>query len=131
MKIRHYVLILLTLLTIAFAQPLVLFLGGLTLVGGVMALIYSDLPPEKQDAWEKGLTELIPRLLAGLKRQPKPNRNKRVRKNAATSEPTSLGNKSQSELLVPTLQEHVIDEWAVTEIIESTHQAGHPDPRRR
>lgn len=125
-------LILVTLLTIAFAQPLVLFLGGLTLVGGVMALIYSDLPPEKQDAWERGLTEFIPRLLAGLKRQQKHTRNRRVRtRRSTTSSSTSLVNEPQSELLVSQLQDETIDEWTVTEIIKPADQVRHSDRRRR
>ena len=69
MKIRHYFLLILTLLTIAFLQPLVLLLGGFTLVGGVAAFIFADLPPENQDAWEMKVTSLLKQLRLLLTRQ--------------------------------------------------------------
>ena len=53
MKIRHLLLALLALLSIAFMQPLVTFLGGLTLLLGVGMLIFRDLPPASQDAIER------------------------------------------------------------------------------
>ena len=53
MKIRHLLLALLALLSIAFMQPLVTFLGGLTLLLGVGVLIFRDLPPASQDAIEQ------------------------------------------------------------------------------
>ncbi len=52
MKIRHIVLAALAMLAIAFLQPLVTFLGGLTLLLGVGALIFRDLTPVGQDAVE-------------------------------------------------------------------------------
>lgn len=53
MKIRHILLAVLAGLAIAFLQPLVTFLGGLTLLLGVGALIFRDLPPVGQDAVER------------------------------------------------------------------------------
>ena len=53
MKIRHILFLLLALSAIAFMQPLVSFLGGLTLLLGVGALIYRDLSPAGQDAVER------------------------------------------------------------------------------
>lgn len=53
MKIRHILLALLAVLAIAFMQPLVTFLGGLTLLIGVGALIFRDLSPAGQDAVER------------------------------------------------------------------------------
>lgn len=67
MKIRHYLLVLLTLLVIAFLQPLVLLFGGVTLLAGVMAFIYSDLPPERQDAWEMKLSDWFGQLRSTLR----------------------------------------------------------------
>lgn len=53
MKIRHILLAMLAVLAIAFLQPLVTFLGGLTLLLGVGALIFQDLTPAGQDAVER------------------------------------------------------------------------------
>lgn len=53
MKIRHILQVLLAVLAIAFMQPLVTFLGGLTLLLGVGALIFRDLTPTGQDAVER------------------------------------------------------------------------------
>lgn len=55
MKIRHVLLAVAALLAIAFMQPLVTFLGGLTVLLGVGALIYRDLSPASQDAVERHL----------------------------------------------------------------------------
>ncbi len=55
MKIRHILLALLVVLAIAFMQPLVTFLGGLTLLLGVGGLIFRDLSPASQDAVERRL----------------------------------------------------------------------------
>jgi hypothetical protein len=43
----------LAVLAIAFMQPLVFFVGGLTLLCGVGALIFRDLSPAGQDAVER------------------------------------------------------------------------------
>jgi len=53
LKIRHALFTLLAVLAIAFMQPLVFFVGGLTLLLGVGALIFRDLPPADQDAIER------------------------------------------------------------------------------
>lgn len=53
LKIRHILLALLVLLAIAFMQPLITFLGGLTLLVGVGMLIFRDLSPDVQDALER------------------------------------------------------------------------------
>ena len=55
LKVRHILLALSALLAIAFMQPLVTFLGGLTVLLGVGALIYRDLSPAGQDALERRL----------------------------------------------------------------------------
>ncbi len=72
MKIRHYLLLILTLLSVAFLQPLILLLGGITLLGGVIAFIYADMPPESQRAWELRITGLFKQLQLALSRQPQP-----------------------------------------------------------
>lgn len=61
MKIRHILLILVALLTIGFLQPLVSFLGGLTLLLGMGILVFRDLPPKTQDALERHLLGLLRR----------------------------------------------------------------------
>ncbi len=53
MKIRHILLALAVLLAIAFMQPLMTFLGGLTLLLGAGTFIFKDLPPASQDAVER------------------------------------------------------------------------------
>ncbi|HPF58750.1 MAG TPA: hypothetical protein P5149_12985 [Candidatus Competibacteraceae bacterium] len=53
MKIRHTLLMLLAILAIAFMQPLVFFVGGLTLLLIASAFIFRDLPPAAQDAVER------------------------------------------------------------------------------
>jgi len=53
LKIRHILLALSALLAIAFMQPLMTFLGGLTLLLGAGAFIFRDLPPASQDAVER------------------------------------------------------------------------------
>ena len=72
MKIRHYLLLILTLLGIAFLQPLILLLGGVTLLGGVIAFIYSDMTPESQRVWEQRISGLFRQLHLSLSKQPKP-----------------------------------------------------------
>lgn len=55
MKFRHILLAVLAVLAIGFMQPLMTFLGGLTLLLGVGALIFRDLKPHDQDAVERRL----------------------------------------------------------------------------
>ncbi|MEE4378726.1 MAG: hypothetical protein V2J55_14635 [Candidatus Competibacteraceae bacterium] len=72
MKIRHYLLLIMTILAIGFLQPLIMLIGGMTLITGVLAWIYSDLPPEKQNAWEAKLAQAMQQATAGLRKQPNP-----------------------------------------------------------
>ena len=72
MKIKHYLILILTLLSIAFLQPLILLLGGITLLGGMIAFVYADMPPESQRAWELRITGLLKQLQSALSRQPQP-----------------------------------------------------------
>jgi len=65
LKIRHILFLLLALSAIAFMQPLVSFLGGLTLLLGVGAVIYRDLPPAGQDAVERRVLAWLRRTRAG------------------------------------------------------------------
>ncbi len=78
LKIRHYLLIIVTLLTIAFLQPLVLFLGNFTLIAGVMALIFADLPPERQDAWEMKVAGLLKQLRTALRNDTRRLQNQKI-----------------------------------------------------
>ena len=71
MKLRHYLLIAFTVTAIAFFQPLILLLGGVTLIIGVAALIYSDLTPEAQDACENKIVELLEQARSFLRRNPR------------------------------------------------------------
>ena len=66
MKIRHIVLAALAMLAIAFLQPLVTFLGGLTLLLGVGALIFRDLTPVGQDAVERRVLGWLRRVRGGI-----------------------------------------------------------------
>jgi hypothetical protein len=88
LKIRHIVLALSALLAIAFMQPLVTFLGGLTVLLGVGAWIYRDLSPASQDAVER-------RLLGWLRRA-RPESS-----TAARSGPLSLERSIAPELSEP------------------------------
>lgn len=65
MKIRHILLALLVLLAIAFMQPLITFLGGLTLLGGVGILIFRDLSPAVQDIVEQRILGWLRQARAG------------------------------------------------------------------
>ena len=71
MKIRHYLLIAFTVIAIAFFQPLILLLGGVTLIIGVTALIYSDLTPEAQDACDNKIVQLLNQARSFLRRNPR------------------------------------------------------------
>lgn len=50
---------------IAFMQPLITFLGGLTLLLGIGALIFRDLPPNAQDALEQRVLGWLRRARVG------------------------------------------------------------------
>jgi hypothetical protein len=64
LKIRHIVLAVLTLLAIAFMQPLMTFLGGLAVLIGVGTLIFRDMSPAEQDAVEQRVLGLLRRARA-------------------------------------------------------------------
>jgi hypothetical protein len=55
LKLRHILLLVSAVLAIAFMQPLVSLLGGLTLLLGVGGLIFRDLSPASQDVVERRL----------------------------------------------------------------------------
>ena len=78
MKLRHYLLIAFTVTAIAFFQPLILLLGGVTLIIGVTALIYSDLTPEAQDTCENKIIELLDQARSFLRRNPRGPATQRV-----------------------------------------------------
>jgi len=59
MRLKHYLLIALTVLLIAFFQPFVVFLGNLIVIGAALAYVYSDLSPEAQDAYEQKLANFL------------------------------------------------------------------------
>lgn len=71
MKIRHILLALLVLLAIAFMQPLITFLGGLTLLIGVGMLIFRDLSPAVQDTVERRMLGWLRQARAGSWPEPK------------------------------------------------------------
>ncbi|MDX1607355.1 MAG: hypothetical protein R3202_14275, partial [Candidatus Competibacterales bacterium] len=72
MRIKHYFLILLTLVVIAFFQPFVVFLGNLIVILAVGAYIYSDLTPEAQDAYEQKLGRGLAQVRHTLRRHKTP-----------------------------------------------------------
>ena len=59
LKTRHILLAILAVLSIAFLQPLITFLGGAALLLGAGALIFRDLPPTSQDAVERQLLKWL------------------------------------------------------------------------
>ncbi len=56
-------------MAVVFMQPLVLFLGNAALLGGMLALIYSDLNPQTQDAWDQKLSRLLKQVRSSLKKK--------------------------------------------------------------
>jgi len=95
LKIRHILLILLALLTIGFLQPLVSFLGGLTLLLGIGTLVFRDLPPKNQDALERHLLGLL-RRARGSVQQPaeaQPNAFQRLPATRTTTESAEVAEK--------------------------------------
>lgn len=69
MRIKHYLLILLTMTVIAFMQALVVFLGNLMVIGGVLAYIYADLPPAVQDDYERRVGQALGQVRDFLRRK--------------------------------------------------------------
>lgn len=95
MKIRHILLILLALLTIGFLQPLVSFLGGLTLLLGIGTLVFRDLPPKNQDALERHLLGLLRRARGGAQQpaEARPNAFQRLPATRTTTESAEVTEK--------------------------------------
>lgn len=67
MRFKHYLLIALTLVVIAFFQPLVIFLGNLLVIVAAGAYIYSDMTPEAQDAYERKLGNTLGQIRRSLR----------------------------------------------------------------
>ncbi len=59
MKLRHYLLMLMVVLIIGFLERLVFLVGGLTLLIGMMLIIYGDLTPEAQASLERRIAWLL------------------------------------------------------------------------
>ena len=106
MKIRHYLLLILTLLGIAFLQPLILLLGGVTLLGGVIAFIYADMSPESQRDWEQRISGLFRQLHLSLSKQPQPLE--------ATGDPRQPLDRPERQELMPRLETDTDDAGAAT-----------------
>ena len=69
MRIKHYLLIALTVLMIAFFQPFIVFLGNLIVIGCALAYVYSDMTPEAQDRYEQKLASYLQRFRQSLRRR--------------------------------------------------------------
>lgn len=69
MRIKHYLLIILTVCLIAFFQPVVIFLGNLLVIVAAAAYIYSDMTPEAQDAYEQKLANALGQVRSSLRRR--------------------------------------------------------------
>jgi hypothetical protein len=93
LKIRHFALLIVTIIIIVFMQPLVLLLGNIALLTSVFAFIYSDLPPEKQEAWENRIVQFLKQLRSSLK-----NRTRR------TKDLGNVGNRPSTEIVASTNQ---------------------------
>ena len=65
LKIRHILFGLLAMLAVAFMQPLITFLGGLTLLIGVGALIFRGMSSSDQDDVERRMLGWLRRVRAG------------------------------------------------------------------
>ena len=59
MRLKHYLLLALTVILIAFGQPFIVFLGNLLVICGALAYVYSDLSPEAQDAYEQKISDFF------------------------------------------------------------------------
>lgn len=87
MKIRHILLVLAAVLAIAFLQPLITFLGGLTLLLGVGTLIFRDLTPVGQDAVERRVLSWLRRARSEAAATPRPSAPASHRLPATSTEP--------------------------------------------
>ena len=67
MRLKHYLLLALAVLLIAFFQPFVVFLGNFIVIVGALAYVYSDLTPEAQDAYEQKLSDFFARIRSSLR----------------------------------------------------------------
>ncbi len=72
MTIKHYLLLILAVSAVAFMPALVWFVGALTLVGGAVGFVFSDLSREKQEAWELTLARTLQRMTTFLKKPVQP-----------------------------------------------------------
>jgi hypothetical protein len=109
-----------TLLTIAFLQPLVLFFGNFTLIAGVMALIFADLPPERQDAWEMKLTGFLKQLGNALRNDARRLKNQKTRE-VSHSEATFFRKRTIRSHLKKTAE----NDRQETETAQSEHSRTH------
>ena len=80
-------LALLAVLAIAFMQPLVTFLGGLTLLLGAGVLIFRDLSPASQDAVEQRLLAWLRQVRVGSAPEAGPATIRRQRSPVVSREP--------------------------------------------
>lgn len=99
MKIRHILFIALALLAIAFLQPLITFLGGVTMLLGVGGLIYRDLSPQGQEAIEHWLLGWLRRARTASVSLPVASRQLPLRSSTTTT--------SMVEPEFPTPHQHV------------------------
>ena len=67
MRWKHYLLIALTVLLIAFFQPFIVFLGNLIVIGAALAYVYSDMSPDAQDAYEQKFANWLQRIRHSLR----------------------------------------------------------------
>lgn len=87
MKIRHILLVLAVGLAIAFLQPLITFLGGLTLLLGVGTLIFRDLTPVGQEAVERRVLSWLRRARSETTATARPSAPTSQRLPATSTEP--------------------------------------------
>jgi hypothetical protein len=105
-KIRHYLLLILTLLGIAFLQPLILLLGGVTLLGGVITFIYADMAPESQRVWEQRISSLFRQLHLSLSKQ--------TQSLETTGDPRQPLDRPERQELIPRLETNTDDTGTTT-----------------
>ncbi|MGF1527144.1 MAG: hypothetical protein ACFCBW_10170 [Candidatus Competibacterales bacterium] len=67
MKKRHYLLIALAALAVTYLQPVMALIGGVVFIAGVAALIYADMTPQGQAAFERRVSGFLTALKENLK----------------------------------------------------------------